>query len=54
MLYTALSRATKIQDIRVTNYMLQGLLSTPDIRKKLSYIWKLPYMKGYLTPDKVA
>jgi len=49
MWYTAFSRVKRIENIRLTSY-LQDLLDHPHIQGKLTYTWKLPYMKDYLRP----
>lgn len=49
MWYTAFSRVKRIENIRLTSY-LQDLLDHPHIQGKLTYTWKLAYMKDYLRP----
>jgi hypothetical protein len=53
-LYTAFSRVRKMKDIRIAAFILDHMLDTPDIQAKLEFIWKIPYMKEYLTPDNLS
>jgi len=53
MLYTALSRVKKIEDIRITSFITHTMLELPSISNKLDYVWKLPYMEYYLKPSDI-
>ena len=51
-IYTVMSRVKKLADIRLTCYVMPSMLSEhPAIGSKVSYIWKLRYMKDYPKPD---
>jgi ATP-dependent DNA helicase PIF1 len=51
--YTSFSRVRKMEDITIASYILDDCLDHPIIQEKLEFIWNLPYMKEYLTPDTV-
>jgi hypothetical protein len=52
-LYTAFSRVRKMEDIKITFYILDSILDHPAIQEKLEFIWSIPYMKEYLTPETI-
>jgi ATP-dependent exoDNAse (exonuclease V) alpha subunit len=52
-LYTAFSRVRNMKDIKISSYLFEYLLDPPNIQTKLEYIWSIPYMEDYLTPETV-
>jgi len=53
MIYTAISRARSLDHVYLTGILHHESLTQETVQAKLDYIWKLKYMRHYLTPDKI-